>query len=149
MITTVTSVTGFSRQFSQNVKLEAGISVLDENFEYNPSSSEFENNRITERNFLHQLYDKNRIGLNPIPGEMIRSRTRLMEIIGVWYRQGTRSRYELTEFLLPSGWDRIIALATNPAMKLLEMKSAYPSKSIELEAEVLENLFREGRVWWG
>ena len=148
MITTVTSVTGFSRQFSQNVKLEAGISVLDENFESNPSSPEYENCRIKEQNFLHQLYDKYRIGLNPIPGELIRSRTRLMEITGVWYRQGTRSRYELTEFLLPAGWDRIIAQAVNPTTKLLEMKSAYPWKCTELEAEVLENLFREGRVWW-
>ena len=79
---------------------------------------------------------------------MIRSDTRIMEITGVWFRQGTRIRYELVEYMLPSGWDRMILQAADPLRKLAEMKGYYKNKGVELEAATMETLFANGKLWW-
>lgn len=143
----MTNVTGLSRPNTQIT-----ISVPQE-----PGSEEksnFDNSVLDDmgpapkRNLLGCLYDKNTIGINPISGQMIRSDTRIMEITGVWFRQGTRIRYELVEYMLPSGWDRMILQAADPLRKLAEMKGYYKNKGVELEAATMETLFANGKLWW-
>ena len=144
----VTNVTGFTSPIFSGFQIDPILTPPEEKTGSDLAVLEDEKTEPGKRNYLDQLYDKNRIGLNPVAGLMIRSHDRILEITGVWYQKGTRIRYDLKEYLLPSGWDRMISGAFDPARKLSEMKSFYPTKALELEAAVLENLISEGKLWW-
>jgi hypothetical protein len=98
-------------------------------------------------NHYGYIYDKNGLCINPIIGEHLRGNVRLIEITGVWHRQGKRIRFEAIDYLFPVGWDKMIINASSPLDTFVKMKQTYEKKSIVIDANLLEDQVQFGKMW--
>ena len=72
---------------------------------------------------------------------MLRSYNRIFEITDVWFQGLDKQVYEITEYFFPFGWQQLIQ---NNHEKLILMKTNYPKKALEVEAQVIHDQILSG-----
>jgi hypothetical protein len=99
------------------------------------------------------ITDCRNVTINPVNGELLRTRTRLFEILEISRKllpatktyQTERISYRLREFRFPDNWEKLV---TSAAI-LDKMKEIYPHEDKTVAAEVLELQIANGSlVWW-